>query len=122
MEAFGTSSFTPWVQIQTFYNGLVSQTKSIVDAAAAGSIMTKTYEEAYELMEKLASNHHQKVYDKTARKPTPEVLQMDVFTTLSAQLSALTKQMQILKNQAQARAKFGHAMHCGWCGGAHTID
>ena len=48
----------PWVQIQTFYNGLMSQTKSIVDVVAGGSIMTKTYDEAYELMEKLASNHH----------------------------------------------------------------
>ena len=47
----------PRVQIQTFYNGLNGQTKSIVDAA--GSLMTKTYEEAYELMEKLASNHYQ---------------------------------------------------------------
>ena len=100
----------------------MSQTKSIVDAAAAGSIMTKTYEETYELMEKLASNHHQNVYDRTARKPTHEVLQMDVFTTLSAQLSALTKQMQTLESQAQATTKFGHAMHCGWCGGAHAID
>ena len=51
----------PWVQIQTIYNGLMSQTKSIVDAAAAGSIMTKTYEEAYELIEKWSVNHQQKV-------------------------------------------------------------
>lgn len=32
------------------------QTKSIVDEAAKGSILTKTNEEAYKLMEKLASN------------------------------------------------------------------
>lgn len=34
----------PWVQIHTFYNRLMSQTKSIVDVVR-GSIMTKTYEE-----------------------------------------------------------------------------
>ena len=57
----------PWVQIQTFYNGLNGQTKSIVDAAASGSLMTKTYEEAHDLMEKLASNHYQMDNDRTSR-------------------------------------------------------
>lgn len=45
--------------------------------------MTKTYEEAYELIEKLASNHRQMVYDRTVSKSAPRVLQMDVLSTLS---------------------------------------
>lgn len=52
----------------------MSQTKSIVDATTGRSIMTNTYEGAYKLKEKLASNHHQMVYDRTRRKPTPKVL------------------------------------------------
>ena len=44
--------------------------------------MTKTYDEAYELIEKLASNHHQMMYDITARKNTPGVLQMDAYHML----------------------------------------
>lgn len=51
-------------------------------------------------MEKLVSNHHQIVYDRNARKPTPEILQMDAFTTLSSQLSALSKQVQSLEVQS----------------------
>lgn len=43
-----------WVKIQTFYNGLMSQNKSIVDVTVGGSTMTKTYED--ELMEKQAYN------------------------------------------------------------------
>lgn len=39
----------------------MSQTKAIVDAVARGSIMIKTYEEAYELMGMLSSRHHQMV-------------------------------------------------------------
>lgn len=46
----------PWVQIQAFYNGLMSQTNFIVDVTAGKFIITKTYEEAHELMDKLASN------------------------------------------------------------------
>lgn len=49
----------PWVQIQIFYNGLMCQTKSIVDVVVGASAMTKTYEKANEFLEKLASNHYQ---------------------------------------------------------------
>ena len=83
-----------WVQIQTFYNGLNGQTKSIVDAAASGSLMTKTYEEAHELMEKLASNHYQMDNDRISRRQGG-VLELDALTALSAQVATLTKQVQI---------------------------
>lgn len=46
---------------------VMSQTNSIVDAAVGESIMTKTYEEAYDLMEKLAFNHLQMVYERTEK-------------------------------------------------------
>lgn len=58
--------------------------------------MTKTYKEAYQLMEKLASNHHQMVYDRIARNPMLEALQIDVINVLYAQLLALSKKMESL--------------------------
>lgn len=48
----------------------MSQTKSIIDVAAGGFVMTKTYEKAYKLMEKLAFDYHQMVYKRIARNPT----------------------------------------------------
>lgn len=56
-----------WVYIQTFYHGLMSQTKAIVDAVGEGSIMTKSYDKTYQLMDKLALNHRQMMYDTTSR-------------------------------------------------------
>lgn len=41
--------------------------KAIVDAVGEGSIMTKSYDKTYQLMEKLASNHRQMMYDTTSR-------------------------------------------------------
>ncbi|KAL5580185.1 hypothetical protein UlMin_012627 [Ulmus minor] len=35
-----------WIQIETFYNGLNAQTRTIVDAASNGALMSKTYNEA----------------------------------------------------------------------------
>lgn len=50
-------------------------------------------------MEKLASNHHQIVYDKTIKKSTPEILHMNALSTIFAQILALRKRMQSLEVQ-----------------------
>lgn len=70
----------------------MSQTKFIVDGAVEGSIMTKAYDEAYELMEKLAFNYHQMMYVMTRRKNVIGDIQIDALNTLSAQVVALSKQ------------------------------
>ena len=46
-------------------------------------------------MKRLVSNHHQMVYDRTARKSTPGILQMDALRTLSTQVSILNKKIKI---------------------------
>ncbi|KAL5565005.1 hypothetical protein UlMin_028169 [Ulmus minor] len=38
-----------WLQVSTFYNGLVSNYRAMIDAAAGGCLMGKTPEEAHEL-------------------------------------------------------------------------
>lgn len=42
----------------------MNQSKWIVNVRSEGLIITKTYGEAYVSIEKLASNHHQMIYDK----------------------------------------------------------
>jgi len=46
--------YPDWLQIQLFYNGLASSTKSILDATAGGSIFSKNAQEAYTILEDLA--------------------------------------------------------------------
>jgi hypothetical protein len=43
--------------LQTFYKGLIEQTRSFVDSAASGGIMNKTLDEATELMESMAAHN-----------------------------------------------------------------
>lgn len=64
----------------------MSQTKSIIDASAVGTIKTKT-----ELMEKLASNYNQMAYDRPVKKSTLVVLQMDAFNVIFAQIEAISE-------------------------------
>ena len=47
------------IQMETFYNGLSIATKQVVDASANGAILSKTYNEAYEILERIASNNCQ---------------------------------------------------------------
>lgn len=84
--------------------------------------MTKTYEQAYELVQKLDSYHHQMVYEKTARKPTLDILQKVAINVTFAQIAILSKRMQSLEIQSQARTQFGQIMSCQCCGDAHAID
>ena len=48
-----------WLQVQTFYNGLSRNTKTLVDAAAGGALMGKTIDEAHQLLEEMAANNYQ---------------------------------------------------------------
>ena len=47
------------LEIQLFYNELNPNTKMIIDAAAGGAFMGKERDEAYVLLEEMASNSYQ---------------------------------------------------------------
>ena len=48
-----------WIQMEIFYNGLNAQIRTIVDAFANGALLAKSYNQAYDLLEKMASNNYQ---------------------------------------------------------------
>ena len=43
-----------WMVVQTFYNGVTQPVRSMIDAAAGGTLMSKTEEEVYNLIEEMA--------------------------------------------------------------------
>jgi len=48
-----------WMIVQTFYNGVTQLLRSTIDAAAGGTLMNKTEDEAYNLIEEMAYNNFQ---------------------------------------------------------------
>ncbi|XP_075497927.1 uncharacterized protein LOC142535526 [Primulina tabacum] len=48
--------YADWVQIELFYNGLDGRLEGNVDAAAGGTLFSKTPDEAYELLEQMTIN------------------------------------------------------------------
>ena len=50
---------TRWMQVHTLYNGLGDATKTVIDASAGGALMKKTTDQAYEILEDVATNTNQ---------------------------------------------------------------
>ena len=70
--------------MQTFYNGLLSNTQTIVDAASGGAFFNKRPEDGYELIEVMASNNFLKSTDRNAKKRTVGIHDIDDFNNLAA--------------------------------------
>ena len=57
-----------WLQVQTFYNGLNPQTRTVIDAAAGGALMGKSASEAFNLLEVMALNNYQWPNERATKK------------------------------------------------------
>ena len=79
-----------WLQIQTFYNGLRLEHRAMVDATTGGSLMGKTPEDAYGLLDDMALNAFSWNTDKTARKPSG-IHSISTQAALAAQVEALQR-------------------------------
>ncbi|KAD4586318.1 hypothetical protein E3N88_23919 [Mikania micrantha] len=100
-----------WMQVTTFYNGLFPQDRQMIDATAGGAFTDKTPEEGYALLEQLAANNHQWQATR-GRTPKQGVHQVDDYTSLVAQVEAMTRKInQMQMNQVQT--------WCDFCGGPH---
>ncbi|KAH9672110.1 hypothetical protein KPL70_017603 [Citrus sinensis] len=89
-----------WLQVQTFYNGLGSNTRTMIDAAAGGTLMGKTPEAAYELLEEMTSNNYQWTSERLMPRKIIGAHNVDVVTALSAQMTALSNKLEHLNVSA----------------------
>ncbi|KAM6548261.1 hypothetical protein CsatB_019937 [Cannabis sativa] len=103
-----------WMLVHNFYNGLVGNTRTLIDAAAGGAFMRKSANEAYDLLEEMALNNQQWPTERSQTKKVAGVLEVDAITKLTAQVEALTKLIAGQAKQAQ--------VICEICGGNHHFS
>ncbi|KAA3487120.1 Retrotransposon gag protein [Gossypium australe] len=53
------------IQLETFYDGLKAHTRMVVDASMNGALLSKSYNEAYEIIKRIASNNYQWLTNRT---------------------------------------------------------
>ncbi|XP_031282977.1 uncharacterized protein LOC116141632 [Pistacia vera] len=66
-----------WSQVQTFYNGLLPNIQVMIDAANGGALNNKTLEEAYILIEVMASNNYMRPSMRNSTKKAAGVHEVD---------------------------------------------
>ncbi|XP_038973879.1 uncharacterized protein LOC120105457 [Phoenix dactylifera] len=80
-----------WLIVQTFYNGLTHSVRITIDAAAGGTLMSKSIEEAYELLEEMASNNYQWSNERCMPKKVSGMYDVDGINMLNAKVDSLVK-------------------------------
>ena len=102
-----------WMIIQTFYNGVTQPVQSTIDAAVGGTLMSKTEDEAYNLIEDMALNNFQWSTEKGQPKRVGGKLEVDALTLLSAKVDAMTQRLDRMNVNA---VNFSAPPPCEICG------
>ena len=108
--------------METFYNGLNEPTRVMVDAAANGALLAKSYNEANEILERMATNHYQWPTERLPTRKTPGVLEVDAIIALSAQVSNLTNMIKNMNTSTGVKTVQALAVSCVYCGEGHLFE
>jgi len=82
--------------VQAFYNGVTQAIRSTVDAAAGGSLMNKTEDEVYNLIEEMTLNNFQWSNEQGQLKLVGGKIEIDALTLLNAKVDAMTQRLERL--------------------------
>ena len=78
--------------------------------------MSKSTEEAYNLLEKMATNNYQWSNERGMPRRMPGMYELDGINMLNAKVDSLVK---MFGNLGHANVISNPALSCDWCGGAH---
>ncbi|XP_062093896.1 uncharacterized protein LOC133799924 [Humulus lupulus] len=93
-----------WMLVHNFYNGLCGTTRTIIDPAAAEAFMSKSANEAYELLEDMDTNNHQWSDERSSGvRKVAGVHEPNAITVLTAQCPT-SNNNNIPMDQAQVQA------------------
>ena len=86
-----------------------------IDATAQGSFMSKTPEDAYNLLETMASNNYQWHGERSTPKKVAGIHEVDSWNLLNAKIDMLTKKLEASAKVTNPMAVYS----CEYCGGGH---
>ncbi|XP_062103056.1 uncharacterized protein LOC133814058 [Humulus lupulus] len=119
------------IQMETFYNGLNAHTRMVVDASGNGALLAKSYNEEYEILERISNKNYQWPTSRfSTGKKVADIHNVDAITSLASQVSSISnmlKTMNMGMNQSMGQpmgTQMGHMenISCVYCGEGHTFD
>ncbi|KAL5548484.1 hypothetical protein UlMin_003715 [Ulmus minor] len=99
--------------------------ETIVDAASNGALMSKTYNEAYALLERMASNNYQWPTERVpAGRRIAGVHEVSEITSLTAQIASLVNTLnnQQATHHQSVNSVQGTGESCVLCNGTHRFE
>ena len=82
---------TRWMQVHTFYNSLSDLVRTIIDASTRGGLMTKTTDQADEILEDTTTNSNQCPRDRSTPRKSLASVDTEVLSNLVNHVAQLTK-------------------------------
>ena len=73
---------TRWMQVHTFYNNLSDPTITVIDASTGGALMKKTTDQAYGILEDMATNSNQWLRDRLIPRKAMRGADTEVLSNL----------------------------------------
>ncbi|XP_024965798.1 uncharacterized protein LOC112506000 [Cynara cardunculus var. scolymus] len=118
------------VQLETFYHWLSSAAKIILDATAGGAFTAKTYNEGYDILERISNNNTEWSNPRAViSKSASGIHELDAISSLNAQIVALTNlvknnlNLNGEKNQVQSiMSNSSMTESCVFCGESHSYE
>ncbi|XP_058761738.1 uncharacterized protein LOC131635147 [Vicia villosa] len=122
--------FDDLTQIHIFRNGLQPVHKTLLDATAGGSLMSKSVEEAITIIDRMALNDRQNQHDRIPSQRKSGVLELNTNDAILAQNKLLSQQVELLTHQMtklpqqmkeiQGSQTRHHVAACELCNGDHS--
>ena len=82
------------MQVHTFYNNLSDSTRTLIDASIGGALMKKTTDQAYGILEDMATNSNQWPRGRMIPREVVGGLDTKVLSNLVSHVAQPTKQLQ----------------------------
>ncbi|XP_075489618.1 uncharacterized protein LOC142528450 [Primulina tabacum] len=105
--------------VQTFYYGLISSNRTMINAATCGNLLRKTAEEGYELLEEMAASSYHPQSERNTQRRNAGVHQVTDFSAVTAQLEALNRKIDSMNVNGIAMRL--QEIFCEKCGGEHYV-
>ncbi|XP_073288032.1 uncharacterized protein [Primulina huaijiensis] len=105
--------------VQTFYYGLLTPNRTMIDVAACGNLLRKTAEEGYELLEEMAASSYHPQSERNNQRRSTGVHQVTDFSAITAQLDVLNMKLDGLNMGGTAMRL--EEIFCEKCGGEHFV-
>ncbi|GAU13378.1 hypothetical protein TSUD_175310 [Trifolium subterraneum] len=118
--------FDELTQIHIFCNGILEQSKLLLDATAGGSLLSLSAADATTIIEKMALNDRQSERNRLTAQKKPDILELDTSDVMLAQnklltntIEELSKQMSKLISIQEGQSKAKQVAYCQLCTGDH---